>query len=99
MPPILQLAACTPNFLIHEMMLTDGAFRFDITDEEIEYRNGFLKIGDKPGLGIDVNVEEVLKRPYKPRDLRHYTGALTDIRPKDDAVYYFKGLRDQTFTV
>jgi len=24
---ILQLAACTPNFLIHEIMLTDGSFR------------------------------------------------------------------------
>lgn len=96
---ILQLAACTPNFLIHEMMLTDSAFRFDITNEEVEYNDGFLKIGDKPGLGIDVNVEEVLKRPYKPRNLRHYTGTLTDIRPKNDVIYYFNGLRDKVFTV
>ena len=44
------------------------------------------------GLGIDVNVEEIEKRPYKPRNLRHYTGALTDIRPKGDTFYFFDGL-------
>ena len=41
---------------------------------------------------IEVNEEEIAKHPYKPRNLRHYTGTLTDIRPKDDTVYYFKGL-------
>ena len=74
------------------MMLTDGSFRKDITNEEIIYNDGFLKIGDRPGLGIEVNEEELKKHPYKPRNLRHYTGTLTDIRPKDDTYYYFKGL-------
>ncbi len=90
---ILQLAACVPNFMIHEIMLTDGSFRFDITDEEVVYEDGCILIPDKPGLGIDVRVDEVEKRPYVPRNLRHYTGALTDIRPKNDTVYYFKGLK------
>ncbi len=87
---ILQLAACVPNFLIHEIMLTDGSFRAKITDEAVQYRDGFILIPDKPGLGIEVNEEEVLQRPYRPINLRHYTGTLTDIRPKDDTVYYFK---------
>lgn len=90
---ILQLAACVPNFLIHEIMLTDSSFRFGITDEKVVYENGEILIPSKPGLGIDVNVEEVLKRPYTPRNLRHYTGELTNIRPQDDTVYYFKGLK------
>lgn len=89
---ILQLAAATPNFLIHEMMLTDGGFRKLVTNENVKFEDGCLLIGDKPGLGIDVNVEEVLKRPYVPRKLRHYTGTLTDIRPKGDTYYYFEGL-------
>lgn len=89
---ILQLAATTPNFLIHEMMLTDGGFRKLVTNENVKFEDGCLVIGDKPGLGIDVNVEEVLKRPYTPRTLRHYTGALTDIRPKGDTFYFFEGL-------
>ena len=89
---ILQLAATTPNFLIHEMMLTDGSFRRLITNESVKFEDGYLVISDKPGLGIDVNVEEIEKRPYKQRMLRHYTGTLTDIRPKGDTFYFFDGL-------
>ena len=91
---ILQIAAATPNFLIHEIMLNDGSFRKSITTEEVIFNDGYIKINDKPGLGIDVNVEEVEKRPYHPINLRHYTGTLTDIRPKGDTVFYFKGIGD-----
>lgn len=94
---ILQLAATVPNFLIHEIMLTDGNFRKLITNEEVVYEDGYILIPDKPGLGIEVNEEEILKRPYKPRNLRHYTGTVTDIRPKGDCTYYFKGLEDKVF--
>ena len=93
---ILQLAATTPNFLIHEMMITDGSFRRSITDENVVFKDGCLLIGDKPGLGIEVNEEEVAKRPYKPRMLRHYTGMLTDIRPKGDTFCFFDGLDRDT---
>ena len=91
---ILQLAAATPNFLIHEIMINDGSFRKKITNEEVIFEDGCILINDKPGLGIDVCVEEVEKRPYHPINLRHYTGTLTDIRPKDDTIFYFKGLGD-----
>lgn len=94
---ILQLAACVPNFLIHEIMITDGSFRRKISNEEIIYNDGYIAIqGNKPGLGIDINIDAVLARPYKPRNLRHYNGTLTDIRPKDDIVYYFIGLEQTT---
>ena len=89
---ILQLAACVPNFFIHEIMLTDGSFRQKISDEEIVYRDGHIMIPDKPGFGIELNENEILSRPYVPRNLRHYTGTVTDIRANDDNVYYFKGL-------
>lgn len=94
---ILQLAATVPNFHIHEIMLTDGKFRKVITNEEVVYEDGCILVPDKPGLGIDVNVDEVLARPYTPRILRHYTGAVTDIRPKGDCEYYFKGLEGKHF--
>ena len=45
-------------------------------------------IGDKPGLGIEINEEECLKHPYQPHTLRHYTGALTDIRPPESKFYF-----------
>ncbi|MDD5728886.1 MAG: galactonate dehydratase [Victivallales bacterium] len=89
---ILQLAACIPNFLIHEIMLTDGSFRKNISDEEVVYEAGHILIGDRPGLGIEINEAELGKYPYSPRNLRHYTGTLTDIRPKNDCIYYFKGI-------
>lgn len=94
---ILQLASTIPNFAIHEIMLTDSRFRKTITTEEVVYEDGCILVPEKPGLGIDVNVDEVLARPYKPRNLRHYTGTVTDIRPKNDCIYYFKGLEDKEF--
>ena len=94
---ILQLAACTPNFLIHEIMLTDGSFRKRITDECVEFDRGCIRIPNRPGLGIEVNESVLAEYPYKPRNLRHYTGNVTDIRPKGDTVYYFKGLEHGTF--
>lgn len=94
---ILQLAATVPNFEIHEIMLTDGKFRKALTTEEVVFEDGYIMIPDKPGLGIDVNVEEILKHPYKPRMLRHYYGTVTDIRPKGDCEYYFKGLENREF--
>ena len=86
---ILQVAATTPNFLIHEIMLNDGSFRQKITNEEVIFEDGCILVNDRPGLGIEVNVEEVEKRPYHPINLRHYTGNLTDIRPKNDTKLYF----------
>ena len=91
---ILQLAAATPNFLIHEIMINDGSFRKAITNEEVIFEDGYILINDKPGLGIDVNIEAVESRPYHPINLRHYTGNLTEIRPKDDTIFYFKGIGD-----
>ncbi len=94
---ILQLAATVPNFVIHEIMLTDGSFRKEVTNEEVIYENGMIKIPNKPGLGIDVNEDVVLSHPYKPRNLRHYVGTVTDIRPADDTIYYFKGLENEKY--
>lgn len=84
----LQLAASCPNFCILEIMYSDVAYRKDITTETLEYHDGFMKIPDKPGLGIEINEEECAKYPYKPHTLRHYTGALTDIRPPETAFYF-----------
>ena len=53
-----------------------------------EYKDGYMTIPDKPGLGIEINEEECLKHPYTPHTLRHYTGALTDIRPAKTEFYF-----------
>lgn len=84
----LQLAACCPNFCILEIMYSDVDYRKFVTDERLVYENGRIKIGYKPGLGIELNEEECLKHPYAEHNLRHYTGALTDIRPPKTEFYF-----------
>lgn len=84
----LQLAATCPNFEILEIMYSDVEWRSDVTNEALEYSDGYITIPDKPGLGIEINEEECLKHPYQPHTLRHYTGALTDIRPAKTKFYF-----------
>ena len=84
----LQLAACCPNFSILEIMYSDVEWRKDVTNEKLEYKDGYITIPDQPGLGIEINEEECLKHPYQPHTLRHYTGALTDIRPAKTEFYF-----------
>ncbi len=84
----LQLAACCPNFSILEIMYSDVDYRKAVTNENLEYKDGYITIPSKPGLGIEINEEECLKHPYVPHTLRHYTGALTDIRPAKTEFYF-----------
>lgn len=84
----LQLAACSPNFSILEIMYSDVDYRDQITNEDLVYENGYMKIPDKPGLGIDINEDECEKHPYQVHTLRHYTGALTNIRPAKTKFYF-----------
>ncbi len=82
----LQLAACMPNFYLLETMATDIPYRKDITTEEVRFENSEMFIPTKAGLGLDINEEAIAKYPYECRNLRHYEGTLTDIRPAGEAV-------------
>jgi galactonate dehydratase len=84
----LQLAACVPNFYLLETMSSDVPWRKDISTEDVKFANGEMFISDKPGLGIDINIEEISKHPFEPKELRHYKGTLTDIRPKNSQSYF-----------
>lgn len=86
----LQLAACTPNFYLLETMSSDIPWRADVSTERVKFKNSEMFIPDLPGLGIDINEEEIAKHPYECRNLRHYVGTLTDIRPADSKGYFRK---------
>jgi len=88
MAATLQLAACTMNFFVLETMATDVAYRNKVSTERVTMENGLIRIPDGPGLGLDLDLNEIAKHPYQPHDLRHYTGALTQIRPADAASYF-----------
>lgn len=84
----LQVAACCPEFRILEIMYRGVTWRKEITNEQFVYEGGGIQIPDAPGLGIELNEVECLKHPYQVHTLRHYTGALTDIRPAQTEFYF-----------
>ena len=87
----LQIAACTPNFHLLETMALDVPWRADICNEQIVFAEGMMHVPGRPGLGIDLNEDAIAEHPYEPRDLRHYRGDLTDIRPPDAVPWYQTG--------
>ena len=77
-----------PNFCMLEIMYSDVCWRRDVTNEQLTYANGFIKVPDCPGLGLELNEEACLQHPYQAHSIRHYTGALTDIRPAENEFYF-----------
>jgi galactonate dehydratase len=84
----LQLAACTPNFEFLETMATDVPWRKEVAEEACRFVDGQMSIPDAPGLGVEINEQAMARFPYQVHDLRHYTGALTHIRPPDAAATF-----------
>ena len=66
----IQLATATPNFLIQESIMTWGGFHADVLQEKIEWEDGYIIPSEKPGLGIDLNMEVVKAHsPYTGKAL------------------------------
>jgi len=62
----VQLNASTPNFFIHEIFDEfNEPWEKEIVINPVEVVDGFIEIPDRPGLGIDLNVEEIAKHPYQ----------------------------------
>ena len=87
----LALGASTPGYFIHETMATDIPWRRDICDEDVTFKDGYMYITDRPGLGVDIDEKAIAAHPYSPKPLRHYIGTLTDIRPKEAVSYFNTG--------
>ena len=60
----IQLATCTPNFLIQEGIETWGGFHADILKEPIQWQDGYIIPPTGPGLGVELNEEVALAHPY-----------------------------------
>ena len=60
----LQLDACIPNFLIQELYPYRMPEHFALVDHapELDVRNGYVPISDRPGLGVELVQDRV--RPY-----------------------------------
>ncbi|MBQ0026907.1 MAG: mandelate racemase/muconate lactonizing enzyme family protein [Lachnospiraceae bacterium] len=86
----LQLAGNLPNYRILEIMYTDVNWRGELSDEEVVFNDGCIRIPKKPGLGVELCEENFAKYPFMPVYFKHYNGNLTDVRPKEATSCYFK---------
>ncbi len=65
MAATVHISAAIPNFLIAEMFINikDGCDAVAVKPLEVD--QGFVELPKEPGLGVDINLEELEKRPYK----------------------------------
>jgi galactonate dehydratase len=82
----IQLATCTPNFLIQESIGMWDGFHAEILKKPIQWENGYIIPSQEPGLGVELDMDVVRRHsPYtgermhlqmaeKPVDVR-------DLRP------------------
>ncbi len=61
-----QLNASIPNFYLHEIFDEfNEPWEKEIVTGGVEVVNGYIEVSERPGLGIDLNIEEILKHPYQ----------------------------------
>lgn len=77
-----------PEFLYSGDYVQRCVLAVGCDNEQLDYQDGYITIPSKPGLGIEIDEAACLAHPYQPHTLRHYTGALTDIRPAETAFYF-----------
>ena len=60
----IQIATCSPNFLILESIQQWGGFHARILKKPIRWEDGFVIPPTGPGLGVELNEEVALANPY-----------------------------------
>jgi galactonate dehydratase len=60
----IQIATCSPNFLILESIQQWGGFHAEILKKPIQWADGFVIPPITPGLGVELNEEVALAHPY-----------------------------------
>jgi galactonate dehydratase len=78
----IQLAACSPNFLILESIETWGGFHAQIIKKPIVWEDGYVIPSREPGLGVELDEEVALAHPYLDREL-HLTPTFGPVGARD----------------
>jgi L-alanine-DL-glutamate epimerase-like enolase superfamily enzyme len=71
----IQLAACSPNFLILEGIRDWGGFHAELLRTPIRWQDGHVLVPDAPGLGVELDEAVALAHPY--------TGGRTHLQPHE----------------
>jgi len=62
----VQLNASLPNFFIHEIFDEfNEPWEKLIVTNPVHVVDGYIEVSTRPGLGTDLNIEEILKHPYQ----------------------------------
>jgi galactonate dehydratase len=61
----IQLATCSPNFLIQESIERWQGFHSDILKRPIRWEEGYIIPPTEPGLGVELNEEFIKQYPYQ----------------------------------
>jgi galactonate dehydratase len=67
----IQIATCSPNFLILESIQRWGGFHAEILKQPIQWDNGFVIPPTAPGLGVELNEEVALAHAWKASSALH----------------------------
>ena len=62
----IQVSTAIPNFLITEYFVNLEAFGQQIAKNPFVVKDGYINVPDAPGIGIDLDEEELAKFPYQP---------------------------------
>ncbi|MFT5481943.1 MAG: galactonate dehydratase [Halieaceae bacterium] len=65
----IQLATCTPNFLILESIEQMGGFHADLLETPIRWEEGYVIPSSEPGLGVCLNETVARAHPWTGTDL------------------------------
>ncbi len=65
----IQLATCSPNFLILEGIERWDGFHAQILRKPIRWSEGYVLPPTEPGLGVELDEDVALRHPYKDRPL------------------------------
>ncbi len=60
----IQLDTCSPNFLIQESIQKWDGFSAQVLKEPIQWEDGYIIPPTKPGLGVELNEDVIVKYPY-----------------------------------
>lgn len=77
----IQLATCSPNFLLLEGIRDWGGFHADLLETPIRWESGYVIPPTAPGLGVVLNEEVARVHPYEGDDLH----LEMDDRPVEEA--------------
>ena len=65
----LHFGVATPNFVILEQMSDQFEFFSSVVDTQVSLTQGYWSIPDRPGLGVEINLDEARKHPFRQESI------------------------------